>query len=1188
VKNIADISGLISGTVQGSQVPAALDPAHVAVDERDKARLLAYCVRIASVLEYYNQNDQPDGTWDSLLLADRSVLTAWILQYDGAEDYSRFLDLQKGVEVAGKWEEQKTFIQHFFNTGFDVVLKINRWYALSAQNFAPDPMTAYLRDTIREKGSELLAAFYAYYFSLTEEIPPFKNEIIHRFQSLDPVWEFDPFPAIDGSSKKAENFLKDQVMAAAGSGQLLFNLAAEIGKVAKEEFQHSLQRNDIPPHIGLMLAFLDLYKSQQEAINTLTGRHLDFYYHTVLRGIKAPALPDQAFVTVQLVNGVDSVTIPKGTQLSAGKDSEGDPIIFTTNTDTVVTGAEIMHYHTLRFPSPEQPSPEDDVYAGTVNDFGKPGNTAWSFFGGDASTRNLSVTTAALGFAFSSSDLFLSQGDRQVAILFTLSPEKGNGMKETDLTRCFELQLTAPGGWYTATLQAVTYKVENTSLSFSFRIAPSGPAIVAYTEKDHGTGFHSSWPVCKINLTKAGRQKYQSLQKLSVRSVAVKANVTGVFDVLVENDLGKLSSALPFIPFADSSTGSSLYMGSREFFVKRLTDIRFSITWDKLPSGFRAYYQTYNDYYNHHASASEVVKVPVFQNQAFKAKLYVLSGEAWVPVTGSNGNPGEYCLFTAETGARSPEAPLVPQGVKVISVNGPFPVNQDLGAYDRLDNTLLEGFFCLTLSAPSQGFGAIDYPTILSEVALENGMTALHNARWFAFDKKKLKPLPYAPYVPHVSGLEAAYSSEQEYPVIASQKNLQWYHIHPFGSTPVSFQSTSLSLLPAYPDQAYAYFGLDRIRPNTELSFYISLTDRVRSVSAVSPASYTFEYCSDHGWEPLTVISDGTSGFQRTGVIRVVIPQDVTSNGTEVPAGWSWLRFGQKISRTIEALFVSTQAVTAVRELTQGGNYTPIGESSITKFITPVPGIKNVLQPVSSFGGLPEQTEAAFRRSVAVRLRHKRRAVSPKDIENILLDQFPQLFKVTAIPARCSTPASAGLVRVIVTPWTSRLADHGYEPQASSELMLEAWSLLQSIGMPSARYEISNPVFSVVLVTCNVVFSEAGKNEELINRLNADICNFLSPWIMDNPLKKDASVMVSSGAVYAFIRSRHYVGSVLDFRCSITGNDQKDLAIVAKDPEVLLVPSPCHAINVVSSAAQQPVDDASPGLRIGKTFYIID
>src|SRR5690606_11086947 len=66
------------------------------------------------------------------------------------------------------------------------------------------------------------------------------------------------------------------------------------------------------PHYALFLSFLKLFKSAQDQANTLTQRHLDFYYKEVLQLFPAKAQPNKAHIIVELAKQTSSYLIAKG------------------------------------------------------------------------------------------------------------------------------------------------------------------------------------------------------------------------------------------------------------------------------------------------------------------------------------------------------------------------------------------------------------------------------------------------------------------------------------------------------------------------------------------------------------------------------------------------------------------------------------------------------------------------------------------------------------------------------------------------------------------------------------------------------------------------------------------------------------------------------------------------------------
>lgn len=89
------------------------------------------------------------------------------------------------------------------------------------------------------------------------------------------------------------------------------------------------ESGEMQPHLALMLAFLKMYGIEQEGINSLTKRHLDFYYKEILRFAPKLGSVGNAVVEVKLNKTAHSAFIPVGTTFLAGKDNEGKNITYS-------------------------------------------------------------------------------------------------------------------------------------------------------------------------------------------------------------------------------------------------------------------------------------------------------------------------------------------------------------------------------------------------------------------------------------------------------------------------------------------------------------------------------------------------------------------------------------------------------------------------------------------------------------------------------------------------------------------------------------------------------------------------------------------------------------------------------------------------------------------------------------------
>lgn len=99
---------------------------------------------------------------------------------------------------------------------------------------------------------------------------------------------------------------------------------------------------NLAPHRALFLTFLRLLRHPRDLINSLTDRHLDYYYAQVLRMSRKAALPDRVHVLAKPARGIQQARLPAGTMLLAGKDSSGRDRKYRTDREVVVNQARLV------------------------------------------------------------------------------------------------------------------------------------------------------------------------------------------------------------------------------------------------------------------------------------------------------------------------------------------------------------------------------------------------------------------------------------------------------------------------------------------------------------------------------------------------------------------------------------------------------------------------------------------------------------------------------------------------------------------------------------------------------------------------------------------------------------------------------------------------------------------------------
>jgi len=116
----------------------------------------------------------------------------------------------------------------------------------------------------------------------------------------------------------------------------------KLQEMAQNYLEETLKtRSDHPPHTALYIAFTRLLALLREKANSITARHLHFYYHNVLGLEERDSLPDVVHLSFEIAPQLREYILPAGTRLAAGKDPGGSPREYATDTELFINHARI-------------------------------------------------------------------------------------------------------------------------------------------------------------------------------------------------------------------------------------------------------------------------------------------------------------------------------------------------------------------------------------------------------------------------------------------------------------------------------------------------------------------------------------------------------------------------------------------------------------------------------------------------------------------------------------------------------------------------------------------------------------------------------------------------------------------------------------------------------------------------------
>ena len=479
-------------------------------------------------------------------------------------------------------------------------------------------------------------------------------------------------------------------------------------------------------------------------------------------------------------------------------------------------------------------------------------------------------------------------------------------------------------------------------------------------------------------------------------------------------------------------------------------------------------------------------------------------------------------------------------------------------AITRYDVTARQGFMKLKLS---QSFLHELYPRYIAAAAK---------------DQTNKLPMPNAPYTPLIASISADYVAQEEIDFSEMKKNdfenrvEQLIHLYPFGEQevyPIADDATASEfeinrhLVPEFnvtvthsddttsaeTAEGTLYIGIDKLELPQNLSLLFQIAEGSEDPE-LSAQKITWSYLANaqwHDFKTTQILFEKTNGLLTSGIIKFDMPKNMTNNNTLLPGKLHWIKASvHKDSAAVSQLIaIHSQAATA-RFFNQNNDpewqKNALEKETISKLKSRLSAIKSVTQPYASYDGKMRERDEDYKVRVSERLRHKNRAVTIFDYERLVLEKFPEIYKVKCInhtfkkrnePLYKVNPEyQPGYVRVIVVPdLRNKNAVNLLQPQVSLNKREEIKKALQAVASNFINLQVDNPNYEEIQVKFNVRF-HAGRDKGLYSTLlNEDIIKLLSPWLYDEGADLQFGGLVHRSVILKYIEDREYVDFVTDF-----------------------------------------------------------
>ena len=830
----------------------------------------------------------------------------------------------------------------------------------------------------------------------------------------------------------------------------------------------------------------------------------------------------------------------------------------------------------------------------------------WKTFGrGEQVRAKEPVPPASFGWAMASPLLALAEGKRTIELTLGFSADPENFdldrirklLAPPDDTKYFasfnpfQALLSTAKGWLAPESVTLTWanptmdhpKVQGVdttklrALVFSVTLAQGQPALAPLTRAVHG--IDTPMPVLSLMLKPVWNEQdkcyvtnYQELRQLLLMRARLTVSVAGLAGLRVRNDQTVLDAKKPFEPFGiNPAVGSRFYLGHPEIIGKKLDALKFNIVWMGVPSKLGDHYRNY----------------PVaLANANFKAKVSLADAGVFKDFSPL------LTLFDGNDAGKPVALPLTPPADQG---------NPDDAVTASADVTEWNRYLVWELTPTDFQHSA--YPTAALQKSLQMAAavanrtattsattTTAGNTATTTTATSPVDPANYQvnpPYTPKIKSLTLDYSASAELaldPAATAAVAARVFHVHPFGYAELKPEGVQpgCPFLPQYDFEGELYIGLRNVAAPQNVSLLFQVAEGSANPD-LAPQPLQWSYLSGNRWLTLqdgSLLADATRGLINSGIVELSLKPAQPS--TLLPEGMYWIRAA--IARSSESVCdmvdIQPSAVPAIfddRDNAPDHLSAPLPAGRITGPVTPIPGVARIRQPYTSFGGKMAELDTSFYVRVSERLRHKRRALTPWDYERLVLEKFPQIYKVKCLRADpIAHPHDPGRIELVVIPdIRNRLPFNPFEPKAPADQIRDIEAFLQDKTPPFASVEVKNAYYVPVKVRCGVRFLPGQDEGFCRKRLNDELNRFLSPWAYE-----EGADVVIGGSVYAnsiinFIDRRDYVDYLAEFKLFTSEDGGRTFRLVpekagyhasADRPDGVLVAAREHEFDVISDA----------------------
>lgn len=822
---------------------------------------------------------------------------------------------------------------------------------------------------------------------------------------------------------------------------------------------------DIDPSVAVILAFIKNYAEITSRFNKRWEKLPEFYLEKILYVSPRDFQSWTTWLVLEPDETAGSVFIPARTGFIAGKQPDQTPILYRSDTDCYVGQMKLQKIFSYYF---DEILMQKDL-SGCIHPQGTSEEKSRTLFYGTEDVNPVSV-----GILVASSLFWLEAGKRHIFIRFELdNPELPDNSRKPEtkkwliperLNDSFCPEISTEEGWRTIREFTFTYHKESNSLNFCLILPVDFPSVVACTELDD---FKSSYPAVRFLMNPlAVCYPYKWMMEHCVKRIRIYVEVSGITQFEIQTSMGPADASQPFFPFGPlPEQGGWMSWKNEEIARKKVKEVKLDCKWLQLPVSDEGFYGIYKTY------------TPPLDNSSFRIQKEYLSRNKW-----ELESPDKYNLFSYTD----------PQGkVK----------KESTYSWSLVEASNFDGAFRMVLTDPVIGFGYSTFQKIFNDCVIQN-----------SFNKKKKLP-PEIPVTPLMELSGISYTASEEIGVDCEKSgSTAFYYIHP--SLEENYKKVDWEeppvLFEGVPNRRNILFGMSSAVGETVVRLFVNIALFYRTLKRSDLFRITwFIKKGPFNWYRLPsemVYRDTTLQFWQTGVIEINLGEPIAEEWLDESGLW-WLSAAfsdetqqSDLSPAVFGFYTNPLQVTLDTKVPgfdkkQYPDAIPAGTIQDSEEV--LPGVRSICQIVDACGGAREETMEELKVRIANQIKHRNRAVTKHDYENLAVGNFKEIGKVYCLLGReeikKKEEPDTTRVTLVVTP---AVYIKGLYPLCDNSLLWRIEDFIQAHTSPFVKIHVRNPFYEEVTVRCYVDLVSADVPWGILKReIKERIDRCIAPWL---------------------------------------------------------------------------------------------